>query len=50
MLLRSCYLYTKGELLHAHNFIFMSNSVHAYMTPSLYLAYLLFINNRMIFE
>jgi len=28
----------------------MSDSVQAYMTPSLYLAYLLFIKNRMIFE
>jgi len=28
----------------------MSNSVQAYMTPSLYLVYLLFIKNRMILE
>jgi len=28
----------------------MSNSVQAYMTPSLYLAFLLFIKNRMTFE
>jgi len=28
----------------------MSNSIQAYMTPSLYLAYLLFIKNLMIFE
>jgi len=28
----------------------MSNSIQAYMTPSLHLACLLFIKNRMIFE
>jgi len=28
----------------------MSNSVQAYMTPSLYLVYLLFIKNRMILD
>jgi len=28
----------------------MSNSIQAYMTPLLYLVYLLFIKNRMILE
>jgi len=28
----------------------MSNSIQAYVTPSLYLAYLFFIKNRMILE
>jgi len=28
----------------------MSNLIQAYMTPSLYLVYLLFIKNRMILE
>jgi len=50
LLLRSCQQYTKGEVLHVHNFFFMSNSVQAYMTSSLYLVYLLFIKNRMILE
>ena len=31
-------------------YFFMSNSIQAYKTPSLYLVYLLFIKNRMILE
>jgi len=36
--------------LQAKNFLFMSNSVQAYMTPSLYLSTHIFIKNRMILE